>query len=123
MFWAGKPTSEAAPAEPDLPQFPPPMEFSPPAVIDPELNGYDRPAVLRAKNAYFKEQAVRVQEIVVLRDKLRWCYKREGVNHYQNCRYLTEQYMDLLKEVRGGWFKPFEVPRPEGLEGALPKYH
>ncbi|KAJ1562017.1 hypothetical protein HK405_000756, partial [Cladochytrium tenue] len=71
-------------------------------IIDPDLNGYDRAAVLQAKQKFFYEQEVRTQEIIVLRDKLRWCYRREGVNHYQNCRHLSLQYLELLKAAKKG---------------------
>ncbi len=66
------------------------------------------------------EQLVRSQEIVVLRDKLKWCYRREGVNHFQNCRHLAQQYMDLLGQMKDGVLVPFKlsapVPAAETLE-------
>ncbi|KAJ3215230.1 GrpE protein, mitochondrial [Dinochytrium kinnereticum] len=73
----------------------------------------DAAAIYKAKDEYFKEQLVRTQEIIVLRDKMRWCYRREGVNHLQNCRHLSTQYMDLLAEMRDGWIKPFVLPLPK----------
>ncbi|KAI8847643.1 hypothetical protein BC829DRAFT_362891, partial [Chytridium lagenaria] len=47
----------------------------------------DAAEVFKAKDNYFRGKLVRTEEILVLRDKLRWCYRREGVNHLQNCRY------------------------------------
>ena len=66
----------------------------------------DIPAVHKARTTYFHEQTVRAEEIVVLRDKLKWCYRREGVNHFKNCRELAQQYMDLLSEMKSGYLKP-----------------
>lgn len=39
----------------------------------------------------------------VLQEKLRWCYHKEGVNHYEVCKDLAVSYLELLK-VRGGWW-------------------
>ena len=51
-----------------------------------------------------------MNEIHVLRDKLRWCYRREGVNHLQNCRYLADQYLEMLKLHKFSWMKPWVIP-------------
>ncbi|KAI8818677.1 uncharacterized protein EV422DRAFT_161715 [Fimicolochytrium jonesii] len=71
-----------------------------------------RAAVLRSRDEFFKEQMVRFQEVHVVRDKMRWCYRREGVNHLQNCRHLAQQYLDLMKEVRGTPAMPFKLSGP-----------
>ncbi|KAI8894870.1 hypothetical protein BC833DRAFT_530096, partial [Globomyces pollinis-pini] len=73
----------------------------------------DRNAVINAKNEFMQEQLVRANEVAYVRDKLKWCYRREGVNHFQNCRELSMQYLDLMKEYRGGFFKGFKLPYPE----------
>ncbi|KND01808.1 uncharacterized protein SPPG_03599 [Spizellomyces punctatus DAOM BR117] len=89
-----------------------PMQISPMPTIDPDLNVYDRAAVVKSRDEFFREQMVRIQEVTVLRDKMRWCYRREGVNHLQNCRHLSQQYLDLMKEMRTGWIKPFKLSGP-----------
>lgn len=33
----------------------------------------------------------------VLQDKIRWCYYKEGVNHYELCKDLAASYLELLK--------------------------
>ena len=70
------------------------------------INLVDIPAVHKARKTYFHEQSVRAEEIIVLRDKLKWCYRREGVNHFKNCRELAQQNMDILGEMKNGYFKP-----------------
>jgi hypothetical protein len=75
---------------------------SPMPLVDQQIDIYDYTARAQSKDEYYKEQIVRmqvnlnniqyiVQEIVIIRDKLKWCYRREGVNHFQNCRHLTMQ--------------------------------
>jgi hypothetical protein len=79
--------------------------------IDTSVDIYDRAAVIESKDAFFREQLVRHKEIQHLREKMKWCYRREGVNHLQNCKELSTQYMDLMKEFKeGGWFKGYTLP-------------
>jgi hypothetical protein len=53
------------------------IEISPmPAV--PEFDVKDRAATLKANDEYFHEQLIRTKEIQHLRNKLKWCYQREG---------------------------------------------
>ena len=35
-----------------------------------------------------------------MRDELNKCQRVEGVNHYENCRELSEKYLNLLKDNR-----------------------
>lgn len=69
----------------------------------------DYVSVVSSRDAFFTEQMVRNQELKVLRHKLRWCYRREGVNHLENCRFLATQYLEFIKE---GMFKPWKTPAP-----------
>lgn len=78
--------------------------------------------IIKSRDEYYKEQLVRMQEINIVRDKLKWCYRREGVNHFQNCRHLSMQYMDLLKQFKGGWIQPYERPIKESTKEAAEDY-
>eukprot|EP00842_Homolaphlyctis_polyrhiza_P005872 jgi/Hompol1/6286/HPOL_002235-RA len=89
------------------------VELSPPATIDQSINSYDRAAVIKSRDAFFKEQLVRAQEIVILRDKLKWCYQREGVNHLHKCRDLAKQYMEVMRSMKDGRFMPYKAPEPK----------
>ncbi|KAI9208660.1 uncharacterized protein BJ171DRAFT_489597 [Polychytrium aggregatum] len=91
-----------------------PIQISPMPIVDPELTAHDRPALKKASDAFYKEQLIRLEEIGVLRDKLRWCYHREGVNHYKNCRELAQQYIDMMSGLKDG----FVVPFPKALKDA-----
>ena len=34
------------------------------------------------------------------------CYHREGVNHYQNCRKVAQEFVDLINTPNFGALKP-----------------
>jgi hypothetical protein len=42
---------------------------------------------------------VGASEIKVLHEQLRWCYHKEGVNHYEACKDLVQQ---ILSRKRAG---------------------
>lgn len=37
-------------------------------------------------------------EVRIVRDELIKCHKSEGVNHYAECKHLSELYLKLMKE-------------------------
>ena len=39
-------------------------------------------------------------EIRLVREELAKCHKAEGVNHYENCKWLSEKYLQLLRTNR-----------------------
>lgn len=41
---------------------------------------------------------MKAMEARLVREELEKCQKTEGVNHYENCRWLTEKYLKMLKE-------------------------
>lgn len=86
--------------------------ISDPPVIDTSINPYDYVAVQKSKDKFFNEQLIRHEEINVLRDKLRWCYMREGVNHFSKCREFAEEYMEVLRGMKNGRFDPYHKPAP-----------
>ncbi|ORZ39655.1 hypothetical protein BCR44DRAFT_1412053 [Catenaria anguillulae PL171] len=57
-------------------------------------------AVLEARDQHLRQEWVEVMKTKIIREKLVRCYKREGVNHVDNCTHLVEAYVDRLK--RGG---------------------
>ncbi|TPX71246.1 hypothetical protein CcCBS67573_g06297 [Chytriomyces confervae] len=101
---------------------PEPIKISPFPVVDPSLDKSgdsklglrfpytDHISFVKARSAYVKEQLVRTEEINYVREKMKWCYRREGVNHLQNCRHLTMQYMELARAAKLEWIKPFKMP-------------
>jgi len=57
-------------------------------------------ARLAARDAHVRESWVRAMEARIVQDQLQNCYRAEGVNHYENCRELSEKYITLLRENR-----------------------
>ncbi|KAJ3033912.1 hypothetical protein HDV00_005652 [Rhizophlyctis rosea] len=93
------------------PTFP---ELSPKAVVDPDLDRTDGMALWKAREDYFHEQLVRQMEFTTLRDKVKWCKRREGENHFQNCRHLAMAYLDALRSYRDGkYIHGLRVPPPK----------
>lgn len=41
---------------------------------------------------------MRAMEARLVRDELEKCQKGEGVNHYENCKWLSEKYLTMLRE-------------------------
>ena len=39
-------------------------------------------------------------EVKLVRDELEKCQKAEGVNHYESCKWLSEKYLQMLKDNR-----------------------
>jgi len=39
-------------------------------------------------------------EVRLVKQELEKCHKAEGVNHYENCAWLAQKYLTMLKENR-----------------------
>jgi hypothetical protein len=55
-------------------------------------------AKLDQREHHVRESWVKAMEARLVRDELEKCQKAEGVNHYENCRWLSEKYLTMLKE-------------------------
>lgn len=55
-----------------------------------------------AREQRVRERFVAIEEAKMLREKLQACYRREGVNHYQNCRELADAYMKKVHSQEFG---------------------
>ena len=56
----------------------------------------DRVKFLLAVEEKSKETLVNISTADILREKVRQCYRKEGVNHYENCKEYTEAYLKFL---------------------------
>ena len=71
---------------------------------------------IRARDEHVRESWVRAMEAKIVRDELNKCQRVEGVNHYENCRELSEKYLNLLKDNR---VRPFcSVDTSQMLRGS-----
>ncbi len=43
---------------------------------------------------------MKAMELRLVGDELGKCHKAEGVNHYENCRWLSEKYLAMLRHNR-----------------------
>ncbi|URE00714.1 NADH-ubiquinone oxidoreductase subunit 10 [Musa troglodytarum] len=93
------------------------VEFdeSPPD-FDPNNPYGDPVAMLEYREYLVREKFIQIETAKIIRERLRWCYRIEGVNHLQKCRHLVQQYLDATRGV--GWGKD---ARPHELHGTAPK--
>jgi hypothetical protein len=47
--------------------------------------------------AQAREYEVKVATVRLLQEEIKFCYRNEGTNHYQNCRDLTQKYRQMIK--------------------------
>ena len=92
------------------------VEFdrSPPDDFDPEQPYKDPVAFLEMREHIVREKWIQIEKAKILREKLRWCYRIEGVNHLQKCRHLVHQYLESTRGI--GWGKEGRHP---SLHGSL----
>ena len=51
----------------------------------------------QTQDKWVREYWVHVEYMKLLKDEVRNCYRREGVNHYENCRDLVQEYYKRTK--------------------------
>lgn len=71
----------------------------PPANYDPENPYKDRWALVEMREYRTRRKAIEMEKAKLLKEKLRECYLREGVNHLQNCRELALIYLESIKDI------------------------
>ncbi|TYJ98989.1 NADH dehydrogenase (ubiquinone) 1 beta subcomplex subunit 10-B [Cucumis melo var. makuwa] len=88
------------------------FDESPPDDFDPENPYKDPVAMLEMREYIVREKWIDIEKAKILREKLRWCYRIEGVNHLQKCRHLVQQYLDSTRGI--GWGKDGRHPSLHG---------
>ncbi|KAJ3512884.1 hypothetical protein NLJ89_g3264 [Agrocybe chaxingu] len=66
-------------------------------------------AKLQERENHIRESWVRAMEARLVRDELAKCHQAEGVNHYENCQWLSEKYLSMLRENRVKGFKTIDT--------------
>ncbi|KAL2462858.1 NADH dehydrogenase [ubiquinone] 1 beta subcomplex subunit 10-B [Forsythia ovata] len=84
----------------------------PPDDFDPDNPYKDPVAMLEMREHLVREKWIDIEKAKILREKVKWCYRVEGVNHLQKCRHLVQQYLDATRGI--GWGKDH---RPHSLHG------
>lgn len=66
-------------------------------------------AKLEAREEHLRESWVRAMETRLVSDELAKCHRGEGVNHYENCKWLADKYIAMLKESRVKGYRQIDV--------------
>ncbi|KAH7906980.1 hypothetical protein BJ138DRAFT_554801 [Hygrophoropsis aurantiaca] len=66
-------------------------------------------ATLQAREDFVRESWVKAMEARLVRDELVKCQRHEGVNHLENCKWLSEKYITMLQENRVKGYKKIDV--------------
>ncbi|RLN16251.1 hypothetical protein C2845_PM02G19010 [Panicum miliaceum] len=90
------------------------VEFDeqPPDNFDPKNPYGDPVAMLEYREHLVREKWIQIETAKIIRERLRWCYRIEGVNHHQKCRHLVDQYLEATRGV--GWGKDARPPEFHG---------
>ena len=57
-------------------------------------------AKFQERDELMRESWVKTMELRLVRAELDKCHKAEGVNHYENCRWLAEKYLGMMQTAR-----------------------
>ncbi|BBH04106.1 Complex I subunit NDUFS6 [Prunus dulcis] len=88
------------------------FDESPPDDFDPANPYKDPVAMLEMREHIVREKWIDIEKAKIIREKLRWCYRIEGINHLQKCRHLVQQYLESTRGI--GWGKDH---RPHEFHG------
>ncbi|KDR78918.1 hypothetical protein GALMADRAFT_244575 [Galerina marginata CBS 339.88] len=66
-------------------------------------------AKLQEREDNIRESWVKAMETRLVREELAKCHQAEGVNHYENCKWLSEMYLHLLRTQRVKGYKKIDV--------------
>ena len=70
---------------------------SPPTSFD-KSNPYEDPvAFVQQREHDTRERMIDIEKAKLIRERLRECYRNEGVNHFENCKDLVEKYTEAFE--------------------------
>mmetsp|Transcript_6165 Transcript_6165/g.8923 ORF Transcript_6165/g.8923 Transcript_6165/m.8923 type:complete len:102 (+) Transcript_6165:134-439(+) len=61
---------------------------------------------LQAAEQRARERQVAIETVKIARRDVIKCYRKEGVNHFDNCRDVAKKYYDLIQQPYGGRLQP-----------------
>ncbi|CAM8926998.1 unnamed protein product [Rhodiola kirilowii] len=88
------------------------FDETPPDDFDPSNPYKDPVAMLEMREHIVREKWIEIEKSKIIRERLRWCYRVEGINHLQKCRHLVQQYLDSTRGI--GWGKDGRHPAQHG---------
>lgn len=66
-------------------------------------------AKLEERDNLIREAWVKSMEVRLVRNELGKCHQAEGVNHYENCKWLADKYLGMLRETKNKGYKIIDV--------------
>jgi len=76
----------------------------------------DPVAYLQAAEQRARERQVAYETVKLLRQRVIKCYRKEGVNHYEKCRKVAQDYYNVVIQKDVGQLHP-EWANPEMNDG------
>ena len=69
------------------------------------------PARIEAREQEARERVLHGADLKLLQERLRWCYHKEGVNHYETCKDIADAYYEKLR-TSDSWLLQVRPPPP-----------
>jgi len=63
-----------------------------------------------------RERQIAIETVKILRQRVAECYRREGVNHYENCKEPVQDYYNIIIKKDYGQLHP-NWANPEKHDG------
>ncbi|CAM6117732.1 unnamed protein product [Calypogeia fissa] len=79
------------------------FDQTPPDDFDKENPYADPVAMLEYREYLVREKLIAIEMAKELRERVKNCYRLEGVNHYQKCRPHVRNYLASIQHI--GWGK------------------
>ncbi|XP_064406747.1 NADH dehydrogenase [ubiquinone] 1 beta subcomplex subunit 10-like [Halichondria panicea] len=71
-----------------------------------DVDREDMVAFTKAKHQWVRDRAIDLETVKILRERVKNCQRKEGVNHPQRCRDHAIAYMTALRKYQSeGWKK------------------
>jgi len=71
---------------------------------------------LQAVEQRARERQIAIETVKILRQRVAECYRREGVNHYENCKEPVQDYYNIIIKKDYGQLHP-NWANPEKHDG------
>lgn len=72
----------------------------------PKDDRSDPVAWANSREQFMREHLIAKERVKLLRQQVIACYRKEGVNHYVNCKHLTTKYLEMIQDKTFGRLKP-----------------
>jgi hypothetical protein len=71
---------------------------------------------LQANEQRARERQIAYETVKLLRQRVIHCYRKEGINHYEDCRKEAKEYYDTIIKKDMGQLQP-DWANPEMKDG------